>query len=411
MRLYSLLLIAFTTISISKAVSQTTLAKNTFSIKGRIANRDTGLVILWYKNLQNKFYPDSFRLEQGKFKFSGSVNGVCEAMLWTDPKNIDFDDSTVIRFLLEPNTIDIYKINDTSSAIIKGSKVQKEKEEWDYQKSSLLLSKEQCYKTYAILNKESKINNTLILQQQITELFAQIDSINRKLRALDVKYINRHPNSYLSAYLLTRHTRRLPVDTLEILYSRLGTNMKKSTVGKDVLAYIYPVTNNNNFRKLNPLVDSKSNQQLEKVHSIYDLSLKDTTGNTFNLGNFKGKYMLIDFWGTWCGPCIANIPALNQFIKDYGDSIHIISVSLDKDPETWKSSIIKHNFPGIQLSDLKGSEGLIAIYCKVLWVPKYIIVDRQGKIINYDAPQVSNPELKVLLDKLLRPAPEQKITE
>lgn len=403
MPLFSLLLIALITISLPKAVGQTTLAENTFAIKGQIANRDTGLVILWYRNLQNKFYPDSFRLEQGKFKFSGSVNGVCEAMLWTDPKNRNFDDSTVIRFLLEPNIINIYKINDTSSAIINGSKSQKEKEEWDYRKSSLLMSKEQCDKTYHILNKESKIDNTLILQQQITHLFARIDSINEKLRALDLKYINRHLNSYLSVYLLDRHKRKLPVDTLEIFYSRLGNNTKKSTIGNDVLAYIYPVTNNNSFRKLNPLVDFKLNQQLENIHSIYDLSLKDTTGNTFNLRSFKGKYMLIDFWGTWCRPCIANIPALNQIIKDYGDSIHILSVSLDKDLETWKSSVIKHNFPGIQLSDLKGMEGLTTIYCKVLWVPRYIVVDRQGKIINYNAPQASDPELKVLLDKLIRP--------
>lgn len=403
MRLHSLFLIAFTSISLVKAVGQSTPAKNTFVINGQIADRDTGLVVLWYYDQYNRVHEDSFRLENFKFKFSGSVNVVCEALLWTDLKNKDFDDPTVIRFLLEPNTIEIYKENDKSPALIKGSKSQKEKEAWDKNKSSLLTIKEREHETLVSLAREFKVKETLTLKQQIEQQSGRIDSINRRLQVLDVKYIYRHPNSYLSAYLLSKQKRKLPIDTLEILYNSLASNVKKTFVGHQVLAHIYPITNNDKFRKLNPLVDAKFDQQLRKIHSIYDLPLKDTMGNTFALKGFKGKYVLIDFWGSWCGPCIANIPALNQIIKDYSnDSIQIVSISLDKDVETWKSSIVKHNFPGLQLSDLKGMESLAAIYCKVLSVPRYIVVDQNGKIINYNAPQASEPGLKELLDKLLR---------
>lgn len=404
MRLNILALIVFTGFSFTKTTGQSTLAKNTFIINGQIANRDTGLVALWYYDQYNKTHPDTFRLDKGRFKFSGSVNVVSEALLWTDLKNRNFDDPTVIRFLLESGKIVMHKKNDKSPAIIKGSGSQQEKEAWDKQKSSLLIIKERCYDTYFDLRKQPKTVDSIVLQKQLEKLSGRIDSVNARLLTLDLHFINHHPDSYLSASLLSKHQRKLPVDTLEILYHKLTSKVRKTGLGHDVLAYIYPITNNNKFRMLHPLFDAEFDQQLGRIHSIYDLALKDTLGNTFDLKRFKGKYVLIDFWGTWCRPCIANIPALNQVINEYNrDSIQVVSISLDKDADTWKNSIVKYNFPGLQLSDLKGTEGLGAIYCKVLWVPTYIIVDKNGKIINYHAPQASEPELKEILSTLLRP--------
>jgi thiol-disulfide isomerase/thioredoxin len=111
----------------------------------------------------------------------------------------------------------------------------------------------------------------------------------------------------------------------------------------------------------------------------------------------------MDFWASWCKPCIENIPALNQMSDYYNsDSIQFISVSLDEDIRAWKQSVTKNHFAGIQLSDTEGFNSLAAIYCKVLWVPKYIVADRSGHIINYDAPQAIDPELKLLLDNLIK---------
>jgi hypothetical protein len=83
------------------------------------------------------------------------------------------------------------------------------------------------------------------------------------------------------------------------------------------------------------------------------------------------------------------------------DSIQFISISIDKDLNEWKESIRKHDFTGVQLSEPTGFHSLAAIYCKVLWVPTYIVADRNGHIIRYNAPQASEPELKLLLDNLI----------
>jgi thiol-disulfide isomerase/thioredoxin len=386
---------------------QTAHSKNHFVIDGEIIGRDTGTVIFWYSDGENKGCRDTVKINRGRFQFSGTVNLVCEAYLWCDINNRDFDDSSVIRFLLEPNNMYIsYKPHGGSNPIITGSKSQTEKEKWDKQKSFLLLAKAQIYKSIYSLLDHSKINGGTDVQNQIDQLYIKRDSVIERIKALDTKYIERHPRSYLSAYLLFRHTHKpkLSVDSLETYYNALSNDVKKSSVGHDVLEYIYPLTDDNDFRKANPLIDIAFDQRLSKLNSVYDLSLKDTSGNIIKLGCFKTKYVVIDFWASWCKPCVANIPALDQMMKDYkSDSIQFISISLDRDINDWKHSIMKHNFTGVQLSDdLTGFNGITAIYCKVIYVPKYIIADQNGKIINYDAPQASEPGLKALLDNLLK---------
>ncbi|HSZ85520.1 MAG TPA: TlpA disulfide reductase family protein, partial [Puia sp.] len=229
------------------------------------------------------------------------------------------------------------------------------------------------------------------------------NSVIERIKILDIQYIKMHPNSYLSGYLLWQHRRKLSVDSLQMFYSTMRNEVKKSSLGYSVLYELYHLTNDNDFKKANPLIDLEFDQRLSKINSVCDLSLRDTLGNIIKLSFFKGKYLVIDFWAAWCKPCVANIPALKQLFKYYkSDSIRFISISFDNNADEWKKAMKKYNFTGVQFYDFNGFDGIAAIYCKVLWVPKYIIADQNGKIINYDAPQASNPELKILLDNLLK---------
>lgn len=390
--------------SLSFCYSQTTGRNNKFSITGEIVGRDTGSVILWYFDSNNKGIADTFQLYKGKFHFSGTVNRVCEALLWTDPKNHIFDNPGMLRFLLEPGNINmVCKKDNESNGIIKGSASQIEKEKWDNQKASLLSARAEVYKSIFSLVKLSKADKNPELQIQLKRLAVQRDSILERIKEIDLGYLKRHTNSYLSAYLLSQHQRKLSVDSIKAYYNALAGYIKTSGVGHTVLQYIYPLTNDNDFRKANPLVDKIFDQRLSSIKSLYDLSLKDSSGNTIGLSSFKGKYLVIDFWASWCKPCIENIPALNQMIESYNpDSIQFISISLDRDVNDWKRSMLKHNYKGIQLSDLNEFNSLTAIYCKVLWVPTYIIADRNGRIINYDAPHAMDSGLKILIDNLLK---------
>ena len=78
--------------------------------------------------------------------------------------------------------------------------------------------------------------------------------------------------------------------------------------------------------------------------------------------------------------------------------LKVISVSIDDNPVIWKKAIKKNSFPGVDLYD---SNGLLSTYFKVLWVPRYIIINSDGTVANKDAPQASDPELKIILNNLL----------
>jgi hypothetical protein len=98
---------------------------NKFIIKGELSDRDTGKIILWYADAENIHHYDTTELKNGKFFFSGNVNGACEGILWTNIKNINFDDHSVIRFLLEPAEYSItFTQGGEAAAIIRGSKLQ-----------------------------------------------------------------------------------------------------------------------------------------------------------------------------------------------------------------------------------------------------------------------------------------------
>ncbi len=373
-----------------------------FNITGRIIGQDTGTVVLYYTNNENKNSIVTAILKNGEFKFTGKVNRVCDAYLWTDTSNHNFSDASVVRFLLEPQKIDI--LYNKSNAIISGSKSQAEKEKFDKEKSNLLIPKNQFQNQIDSLYKLSKLQSNPLIQAKMDELYAKMDSINARIKPVDLEYIKRHKNSYLSGFLLSSYKRKLPIDTLQVYYSLLGDDVKSSSEGNKVIEYVYPLTSDNEFRRKNPLFGLDFDNQLGKIKSIYDFNLNDRFGRKINFENFKDRYLLIDFWASWCVPCIENFPYLKKLMEEYkSDSIQFISVSLDTNSNSWKAAIKKYDLPDIQLSDLKGFEGLLPVYCKVVTsIPRYVLVDKSGKIINYDTPDPMNPELKILIDNLLK---------
>ena len=126
-------------------------------------------------------------------------------------------------------------------------------------------------------------------------------------------------------------------------------------------------------------------------------------GGTSSLKDFKGKYIFMDIWATWCTPCRKEIPFLQQLEKDFkGKNIVFISVSIDKIAamDAWKAMIKSHNMSGVQLfayGDKTFIEKLL-----VDSVPRFLIIDPEGKIIKAQTSRPSNPKTKELLNKLLK---------
>lgn len=126
-------------------------------------------------------------------------------------------------------------------------------------------------------------------------------------------------------------------------------------------------------------------------------------GGATSLEDLKGKYVYIDVWATWCGPCKAEIPFLKEVEKAYhGKNIEFVSISIDeaKAHDAWKQMIEEKEMGGIQLfADKDWKSEFVQAY-KINGIPRFILIDPQGNIISPDAPRPSSNDLKVLFDEL-----------
>ncbi|WP_299623291.1 TlpA disulfide reductase family protein [uncultured Tenacibaculum sp.] len=117
----------------------------------------------------------------------------------------------------------------------------------------------------------------------------------------------------------------------------------------------------------------------------------------YSLDDFKGKYVFIDVWATWCPPCLAQIPYLQKLEEEYkGKNIEFISISIDKrdDYFTWNDMVDEKNLGGIQLfanEDLSFTKAY-----NIQDIPRFIFIDPDGNIISADAPRPSDPALKAM---------------
>jgi len=134
------------------------------------------------------------------------------------------------------------------------------------------------------------------------------------------------------------------------------------------------------------------------------VNYENNAGGTSSLDDFKGKYVYIDLWATWCGPCKKEIPYLKELEeKFHKKNIVFVSISLDKKSayDTWKNMIKDKKMGGVQLiADKDFTSDFVKDY-GVSAIPRFVLLDTDGQIIDADAQRPSNPKLEELLNYLL----------
>jgi thiol-disulfide isomerase/thioredoxin len=168
------------------------------------------------------------------------------------------------------------------------------------------------------------------------------------------------------------------------LYSQNSTNLKNNA--KITASYT-------KIKKL-------ASGSLSPVFTDYE----NNAGGKMSLEDLKGKYVYFDIWATWCGPCIAEIPSLKKVEKQFqGKNIAFVSVSIDTEDAyaTWKKMIVDKELGGIQLLADNAWESKFVEEYMIKGIPRFIIIDPEGKIVTANAPRPSDEKLVETLNNLL----------
>ena len=181
--------------------------------------------------------------------------------------------------------------------------------------------------------------------------------------------IGHYPDSYVSGIILRDiYSKELSADEMQARYDALSQRVKASNIGKDLAEVI------------------KSMRAVGLGSMAPDFTLNDPDGHPVKLSSLRGKCVLIDFWASWCGPCLREAPNVKRVYDKYHDKgFEVLSVSIDEDKEAWVNAIQKHQLTWLHVSSLKGWQCPVARLYQVSGVPAMFLLDRDGRIVSTNA--------------------------
>ncbi len=145
-------------------------------------------------------------------------------------------------------------------------------------------------------------------------------------------------------------------------------------------------------------------RKFEKGTDAFDIAGVDAQGKEHKLSDYKGTVVYVDVWATWCGPCKAQIPALKELEKKFHNQpITFLSISVDKpgDKSKWIDFVKKENLGGVQIIADKAFESEFAKAYEINAIPRFMLFDKEGKVITIDAPRPSEEKTEALLRQML----------
>lgn len=332
-----------------------------FTVKAKVGHLNSpARAYLFYQVGANKVV-DSALIVNGAFSFKGDVIDPNNATLVIDHagtgiQKLDPKSADALGFFIDKDSINVVSATDS----VANGKVTGSVAEADYEKLVAQL------RPINAMAQQFKASSGSMTPDQKE---AKEKEIQKKQIGVLEDFVRQNPKSYFSMYAIAQLGPVLDVSELAPLFDKLDPSLKNTEPGKQIK------------RSIDALLPTA----LGAIAP--DFTQNDPNGNPVKLSSFRGKYVLIDFWASWCGPCRAENPnVVKAYNKFRNKNFTIIGVSLDK-PEgrdNWLAAIKSDGLTWTQVSDLKFWSNEVALLYAVQSIPHNFLLDPNGKIIAKD---------------------------
>ena len=327
--------------------NENSIPNNEFTLIGELEGIENGT---WINLMLDDKIIDSTKTLDNTFSFKGNL---------AHPKNFSLyinDSQNYARIWLEPKTVNFKaKSGEFNKAEITGSTTQNERE--------LLSSFQKDYRnrrdSLTAIYRNPKISDSL--KKVVSE---ELQIIYDSHTLIEQDFIKKNPKSYVSANLVDFFSTTFGKTKTTELYNILNDNLKNSSYGKNINRYL------------------NLNKNLKIGDKYVDFSMTNENGEMVKLSDYDGKLILLDFWASWCGPCIEEYPALKKAYSEFSENnFEIVGLSQDKSKDRWLKAIEKNELNWVNLWNEKANNADPYLIYGINGIPDNFLINDKGVIV------------------------------
>lgn len=340
--------------------------KNDFVIKGTVSSYPADILILAYA-VDGNFVLDTIGIDNGKLTYKKEFTDTIVASVVSRDKNnnIKLDKGIIpgesITVFITPGTVLELNLDNRRWPEVQMKGGQINDDLLKLYAKTMPIKKE----AFDILR---KLQNQDLSEEEKKGLEEKRSALRERTEEETILFVKENPDSYAALYTLSGLRNSMTLEEYIVIFNRINVQLQQTTLGKQIAQQI----------------------QIALASAVGaaapDFKKKDKEGNTVQLSDYKGKYLLLDFWGSWCGPCRASHPHLKELQAHYGPlGLEVINIAQENGAnarEIWLKAVEEDQMTWTQILNNEEREAydVVKLY-GITAFPTKVLIDRDGKII------------------------------